>query len=633
MGFQVAIIDRGVDFSHPRLHACRYYCVEIAGEGSMEVHRDHSDETGHGTAIAGIIHKIVPQVQLISVKLEANQDLISESQLIQAINWCTEQPEIRVINISLGIATKAPSNELFAACETAYRRNKFIVSAVHNFPYLECYPAHFKCVIGVGCGLVRNKKHYGYVGQGPTNVLAKGTVQRVLWKDHGFMLTSGTSYATPHFTGVLSEMLLHNEQAQSFGEVESLVIRNAQEYVQELNYIRKSERRAVSQQNDLSEEHGALLFRNEKQYEHVSKLAVFPCCEKEMRSLLELKTELIVGVELLIDYPRAYSKGSFDPITEQAIRRDLTRADLDKFDTLVVGYFLDQPFDANIMYGFHLIRTCIEADKNFIVWDYNVYNYIKTQLKEFKDFRGKVIFNYVDDSRYFDIMNYRYLSDVPVPVIAVAGTGSRQGKVTTQIKIRKILQQAGYKSSLLSTEPQGGLLGGDFSFPYGHNSTVYLDLNRWDEFLQYSLKGIFHYNSPDVIITGTQGGTIPQNPGVLLNFDASMLRSLQFLIGVQADALVLTVNASDKIAFIRQTLQVIAAFCSAKLLFIAMSPWALDSGNPTLRNRLPKPEYHSRMNEVAQAIGVPVLDIFDEQNDNQVMASIYEAFSYENSNM
>lgn len=625
----IAVIDRGIDFHHPKLSNCVFDTVGISSTCEITSNAVQIDDTGHGTAIAGIIHKMIPAAAICSVKLFATADAISEEQLAVAIEWCAGEEKLDIISVSLGIATRSPSKRLHDACELAYRTGKIIVAAVHNFPYLDCYPANFERVIGVGIGIVPKKTDYGYVGTGGTNVLAKGTLQRVIWKDNTYRMTSGTSYATPHFVAILAGMLLCDPQLKDRDKLMARLQTEASPEVQELNYINRNPAYSLNRNDDNREEEGKILFTGIKQYEGIDQLAVFPCCEKEMRTLLEHRNALFCSVSLLIDYPRLYSYEQVDEIAAAAIRRALLPEDLDKFDSLVLGYFLDQPFDAHILFGFNLILDCIRADKNFIVWDYNVYNYIKDKIKVYPAYRGRIIFHYADDAKYLKVMNYRHLPDVSVPVLAIAGTGSRQGKITTQLKINKILAAAGHRSGLLSTEPQGGLLGADFCFPYGHNSTVYLDLNRWDEFLQYTLKGIQYYNKPDIIITGTQGGIIPQRPGVRVNYDASILRSLQFLIGVQPDAIVLTVNISDSIEFIKKAIATIAVFCSAKLLFVAMSPWALTNTPPVYRERADAEKYKDALITMQNTLGIPVIDIYDSKNETLILESIENAFAYE----
>ena len=625
----IAVIDRGIDFSHDKLISCNRYLIEISDQCKILINNQQTDDTGHGTAIAGIIHKFAPLARIWSVKLDTPSETISEKQLTQAINWCATQGEIEIINISLGIATRSPSKELYDACEFAYKSGKIIVAAVHNYPYLDCYPANFDFVIGVGIGVVKSRRDFGYVGEGGTNVLAKGTLQRVIWKGNTYRMTSGTSYATPHFVGILAN-ILQETNFSTLLDVRTYIKSLSNPEVQQLNYINNNSTYTRNQSDLSQDEEGAKLFNNSKQYQGVDKLAVFPCCEKEMRTLLEHRDSLKFKVNLLIDYPRLYSYENADHIAAAAIRRNLFPEDLDSFDSLVIGYFLDQPFDAHILYGFALIKDCINANKNFIVWDYNVYNYIKDKIKSSNDYKGKVIFHYADDNRYLKVMNYRHLPEISVPVVAIAGTGSKQGKITTQLKINNVLSEAGHNPSLLSTEPQGGLLGADFCFPYGHNATVYLDLNRWDEFLQYALKGIQHYNKPNIILTGTQGGVIPRSPGIRINYGASILRSLQFLVGVQPDAIVLTVNISDQTEFIKRTIETIKVFCSAKILFIAMSPWAITAIPPIYRERVKPIAYKQAMTDLEQELNIPVIDIYDTKNQELILESIENAFTYEN---
>ena len=47
----------------------------------------------------------------------------------------------------------------------------------------------------------------------------------------------------------------------------------------------------------------------------------------------------------------------------------LDAADCGDFDTMVLGYFYDQLFEANIRFGNDLLAVCIKAQKNLYVYD------------------------------------------------------------------------------------------------------------------------------------------------------------------------------------------------------------------------------------------------------------------------
>src|SRR6266511_5709772 len=70
-GVRVAVVDSGIDTEHPDLKGKVKESVEIVTEdGRLEFRPSTSgDQAGHGTACAGIITSIAPDVELYSVKV------------------------------------------------------------------------------------------------------------------------------------------------------------------------------------------------------------------------------------------------------------------------------------------------------------------------------------------------------------------------------------------------------------------------------------------------------------------------------------------------------------------------------------------------------------------------------------
>ena len=70
-GVTVAIVDSGVDNTHPELDGRVVESVEARVDGKRVVFDNSSvgDSAGHGTACAGIIAKIAPDAKLSSIRV------------------------------------------------------------------------------------------------------------------------------------------------------------------------------------------------------------------------------------------------------------------------------------------------------------------------------------------------------------------------------------------------------------------------------------------------------------------------------------------------------------------------------------------------------------------------------------
>ena len=70
-GVKVAVIDSGIDASHPLVGGTvsGYVLIQDSPDGLVYDTEPHSDAYGHGTACAGIIRRAAPDCELYSVRV------------------------------------------------------------------------------------------------------------------------------------------------------------------------------------------------------------------------------------------------------------------------------------------------------------------------------------------------------------------------------------------------------------------------------------------------------------------------------------------------------------------------------------------------------------------------------------
>ncbi|MFQ5856872.1 MAG: S8 family serine peptidase [Anaerolineae bacterium] len=115
-GIRVAIVDTGIDYTHPDLGGCiGPGCKVIDGYDFINDDADPFDDNGHGTHVAGTVAAngtlkgVAPDAQLLGVKVLSAQGAGLASGIVAGIEWATDpdgdpatDDGAHVINMSLG---------------------------------------------------------------------------------------------------------------------------------------------------------------------------------------------------------------------------------------------------------------------------------------------------------------------------------------------------------------------------------------------------------------------------------------------------------------------------------------------------------------------------------------------------
>lgn len=142
-----------------------------------------NDEIGHGTAVASIIHKFVPDANLFIFKLFYEDRELTPKELISILNEIYVKYDVNIIHLSSGIVFCDCLSELYNVCEKLKQKNVIIVSVFDNEERIS-YPAAFDNVIGVDWSEQRsNGMNYIYLNNSPVNILGVGSLQKLLWKE------------------------------------------------------------------------------------------------------------------------------------------------------------------------------------------------------------------------------------------------------------------------------------------------------------------------------------------------------------------------------------------------------------------------------------------------------------------
>ena len=222
-GTKVAVIDSGVDYTHPDL-AANY----IGGYDYIFGDNDPMDDNGHGTHVAGTIAAamnnltgdpaaeegvvgVAPNARILAYKVCQADGSCSDFAIVQAIAQAIED-RAQVINMSLG--GPEYSQALFDAVQDAWSAGAVIVAGAGNDgTSAEFYPAAFPNVVSVAAFDEDHRRtpfsNFGtWVDiSAPGNFIMSSYPMSACLEagvpgDMGcYTWLSGTSMATPHVSG------------------------------------------------------------------------------------------------------------------------------------------------------------------------------------------------------------------------------------------------------------------------------------------------------------------------------------------------------------------------------------------------------------------------------------------------
>ncbi len=610
---KIAIIDSGIDPAHERLKDARISGVTLAltPEGDVAYSDDFMDRLGHGTACAALIHKAVPQAHLVAVRIFHDDLTANEALICEGIRWCLAQ-SIDVINLSLGIKTATPHPDLIAACEQAYQHGIPLVSAAPNIRSVECYPACLPTVFGVTAGRVTGSSRFGHDPESSIGFAAKGTLQRLAWKDGGYTVSSGTSFACATFTGLLaSERAQHPDL--NLAALRRLMAQRADPDVHPLAEVEVDDPPALLPGSVSEERLGQTLFNAQARQAWMQNIALFPVGHRERDAFANFLPLCPFNIERFFAYPQRFQRAdpaqNHPPLMQDWLPE---AADLDAFDTLIVGDIHNHKGEPHLHYALDLLKAVVAQDKNLFVFDRQVMDLLVKHL-DLRRYQGRIYVPRVDRQHYAACMRFRYLPRADVPILAVMGATTRQGTFTIQLRLKEILEAEGYDVAYLTTEPMGELFGADYCFPYGRPKNVTLEPSYWPRLWQTVLRGVAHHRRPHLILVGLRSGLVHQHdlPGAFTGLD-----SLYAMLGVRPDAVVYAINPRDPTNEVEHAAEVLRVLIDRQPVLY------------TLNHKFWTPDESQRAaDHFYRKLGIRALDVMDPDNDATILDRIEQAFS------
>jgi hypothetical protein len=146
----IGIVDTGINPWHSHVRGevlgCRIY---LNNDKKICEDNDFSDPVGHGTAVAGVLRKALPEAGFFAVKVFENglstyPSLVARGILRAAAQGCD------VINLSLALPPGSGAELIAEACTAALEAGSVLVAAGHP-EHPDLLPASLPGVYGVIC--------------------------------------------------------------------------------------------------------------------------------------------------------------------------------------------------------------------------------------------------------------------------------------------------------------------------------------------------------------------------------------------------------------------------------------------------------------------------------------------------
>ncbi|HCC20829.1 MAG TPA: alkaline serine protease [Verrucomicrobiales bacterium] len=209
-GVKLAILDSGIETSHPDLFGLKLrddVVIESRGGKINTVQGSGEDVFGHGTAVAAIIKRIAPEVDVGSFRVlghfkESRAEVIREGVREAAMRG------YEIIQCSFGAPARAEDTSIYKGwLDALYLRGIHVVSSGSNAGFhTPEWPAYFPTVIAVGaCPNDSTKLQLN--NDSMVEFAITGHEKTIPWLRGEKREVFGSSFAAPRVSAMLAQIL------------------------------------------------------------------------------------------------------------------------------------------------------------------------------------------------------------------------------------------------------------------------------------------------------------------------------------------------------------------------------------------------------------------------------------------
>jgi hypothetical protein len=426
---------------------------------------------------------------------------------------------------------------------------------------------------------------------------------RAPWQNHKYELKYGSSFSCA-FVSALSLTYLQKEATDLVG-VLSCFSRDYQPY--EFNNINGSPR-----------------FPKFK----IQKEIAFPF-NKEMHSVVRYAENIPFELVDVYDIKQSFlvNRSTQELLDDSTVPeywiKNIQDIDCDSFDTIILGcvYELFKLLGNDLLLR-RLLEKALKHEKN-------IYSFEEIRhLVDVKKYEEKIFFPEVSQENVPHNRGGR-LFRTAIPIVGVYGTRSQQGKFTMQLLLRREFQKIGCRVGQIGTEPSALLFGMDHVFPMGYNSSIHVDekakILYANELLRLTCK-----NNPDIVLVGSQMGTISSSFGNLRHYCD---QTYAFLQAIKPDYAIVMLSITDSDRYIHRTINFLDSFTETKILSFVLFPMRayIEDGNSIPQNkRVTEKDYLAFKMHIEETFKIPLYFLDRENLSVELMRTLLEELEKNN---
>ncbi|MFF5044426.1 S8 family serine peptidase [Streptomyces nigra] len=211
-GVTVAVIDSGVDASHPDLTG-----QVLPGKDFTSAGEPHKDDDGHGTGMASLIaghgHGVndsagvvglAPRAKILPIRFGAGGDKLATTEWADGVRYAVDHGAT-VINLSLVDSSAYPGSKAAKAIKYAQDHDAVVVAGAGNDAGSVNYPAALPGVVAVSA-VDQGLNFWSKSNTGAVTVAAPGveTPQADPTSPSGYVVADGTSGSTAYVSAIVA---------------------------------------------------------------------------------------------------------------------------------------------------------------------------------------------------------------------------------------------------------------------------------------------------------------------------------------------------------------------------------------------------------------------------------------------